>query len=132
MRTCAIAILFVLTFALALSAAGKESAVEIKYDLSNRDTAAFYDFNVELLTHLGKRVRLDVTVASKDFDRQGGWFSSSYYITPDELRGVELSVPQSSISDVGKDRLRVRGEFKLSDVTSHRQGHVSLQLLLPR
>jgi hypothetical protein len=129
MRPTAIAILVAVVSALGISAAGKDDAVKVERDLSKRDPAAFYDFNVDLLTHLGKRVKLDVTVAAKDLDRQDGWLSSCYYITPDELRGIELRIPQSAISDDGKDRVRVRGEFKLSEVMSHRQGHLSLHLL---
>ena len=54
---------------------------------------------------------------------------STYYITPDELRGIELRVPQAAISDAGNNMLRVRGDFKLSEVKSHRQGQISLHLL---
>lgn len=129
MRRGAIAILAAFLSVFGIAAASNDAAIEIKHDLSNRNPAAFYDFNVDLLTHLGKRIKLDVTVAAKDLDRKDGWLLSSYYVTPDELRGIELRVPKSAISDVGKDLLRVRGNFKLSEVMSHRQGQISLHLL---
>ncbi len=101
----------------------------IDVDLSKRDPAAFYDFNVEMLAHLYQPIKLDVLVASEDFDRETGWLVSSYYITPDELRGVELSVPRSAITDENKETLRVQGVFKLSGILERRQGQLSLRLL---
>ena len=67
----AITILLAVVSAFAISAADKDDAVEIKHDLSQRDPAAFYDLNVDLVTHLGKRVKLDVTVG--EGPRQQGW-----------------------------------------------------------
>jgi len=132
MRRFAIAILVTVVAAFAISAAEKGGTVDIKRDLTKRDPAEFYDFNVNLLTNLGKRIKLDVKVATKDLNRKEGWLLSSYYITPDELRGIELRVPQSAISQNGKDTLRVRGEFRLSEVMDSRQGQISLDLLPAR
>jgi hypothetical protein len=129
MRLVAIAMLIIVAATFAIAEEGKTDAFEVKRDLSRRDPAEFYDFNVDLLTHLGKPIKLDLQVAAKDLDRKTGWLLSSYYITPDELRGIELQVPQSAISDDGKGRLNVRGTFKLSEAMDRRQGEASLHLL---
>ncbi|MEM6393551.1 MAG: hypothetical protein AAF797_12315 [Planctomycetota bacterium] len=114
---------------LALPTAGDDATITLKHDLCERDATAFYDFNVDLLTHLGQRIMLDVTVAAEDFSPEEGWILSSYYITPDELRGIELRVPKSAIVEDGNGRLRVKGQFRLSEVMSQKQGQISLHLL---
>jgi hypothetical protein len=105
--------------------------LRIEHDLSARHPAAFYDFNVQLLTNLSEPVKLDVLVAAEDLRLKGerGWLLSRYYITPDELRGVELRVPRSAVEDEGEGRRRVRGTFRLSGVMDSRQGQISLHLL---
>ncbi len=129
MQKATIVILIAVVTALGACGGGRDSVIEVTRDLTTRDPAAFHDFNVQLLTHLGKPITLDVKVAAKDVDRKDGWLFSSYFITPNELRGIELRVPSSAISGDGEDHLRVRGEFTLSEVMGHRQGQISLHLL---
>jgi len=94
----AIVTVLVVVIALAIVVAnGKSEPFEVAIDLSNRDPAKLYDFNVALLTHLGQPISLDLVVKPQDLNRDDGWLHSTYYITPNELRGIELRVPDSAI-----------------------------------